>query len=731
MKKQSSQQMARWAFEPTKDTFSPQALLDLRYLNEKVAGESGFVKVNSEGDFILGNGKPVRFWAVNTNVGREKPWVARPQWGLIAKEPDLAFHAKFLAKRGVNMVRCHASIQPAPDQPITAFNTKERDWIWRTVAAMKQQGIYTTISPYFALTAKIGKGWGVAGNPDDAHALLFFDETMQTGYKAWMKALFAEKNAYTGIPLAKDPSVAIISLQNEDSLLFWTVNNLKGEQKLNIQRKFANWCVKKYKTINNAISAWENNTLPEDNLSQNRLTLHNLWELTQNRAGGMHKRLSDQAQFFGETMMAFNTEMIAYLRSLGCQQVINPGNWKTADNARLGDIERWSYTAGDVLSTNHYFGGVHVGDNAGWAVAKGDQFTSISALKTPDKIPTNLKQTKGKAMLITESGWVMPNGYTVEGPFLIAAYQSLLGVDAFYWFATSEEDWTPPMSANGYMGDSVQKWPIATPDTFGNFPAAALLYRKGYLQRGKPVLVEERSMDDLWQRRTPTLAEESSYDPNRDKGNLAPTSSFSGVLPQEAFLVGPVQVVYGSDAKRTKVEDVAPYIDRAKKTVQSNTKEIRLNWDKGLCIINAPKAQGVCGFLSQITTPLALTDTTFQSTNPHGAIYVVSLDDKPLRTSQKVLVQIGMGAEPTGWQAKPTQISISEGKFDGFQIESVGHAPWAVARASGMITLKNALLKTATVLDANGMPTQKIPLTRAGTEVSLTLPASSLYVVLE
>jgi hypothetical protein len=202
-------------------------------------------------------------------------------------------------------------------------------------------------------------------------------------------------------------------------------------------------------------------------------------------------------------------------------------------------------------------------------------------------------------------------------------------------------------------------------------------------------------------------------------------------LPQEAFLVGPVQVVYGGDAKKTRAEDVTPYIDRAKKTVQSNTKEIRLNWDKGICIINAPKAQGVCGFLNQINTPIALSDTTIQSTNPHGAIYIISMDDKPLKVSQKVLVQIGMGAEPTGWQAKPTQITLPEGKFDGFQIENAGRAPWAVTRAQATITLKNALLKTATVLDANGMPTQKIPLTRVGDTLTLTLPTSALYVVLE
>src|SRR5687768_823095 len=53
------------AFEPARDTFSPDALLDLRSLNEKVAGQSGFVRRSADGsDFVLGNRQPARFWSI-------------------------------------------------------------------------------------------------------------------------------------------------------------------------------------------------------------------------------------------------------------------------------------------------------------------------------------------------------------------------------------------------------------------------------------------------------------------------------------------------------------------------------------------------------------------------------------------------------------------------------------------------------------------------------------------
>jgi hypothetical protein len=51
-------------FSPKLDSFE-ECPIDLRFLNEKFAGEHGFIAVKS-GHFIhSANGQPVRFWAVN------------------------------------------------------------------------------------------------------------------------------------------------------------------------------------------------------------------------------------------------------------------------------------------------------------------------------------------------------------------------------------------------------------------------------------------------------------------------------------------------------------------------------------------------------------------------------------------------------------------------------------------------------------------------------------------
>ena len=104
---------AGWfSFEPKPETFSADSAFDLRYLNEKEAGESGFIDASTD-QFKLGNGKPVRFWGVNVGLHD-------------ASHADIDFMAARFAKLGVNLVRLdgdlvdrsgersHADRSPAP-----------------------------------------------------------------------------------------------------------------------------------------------------------------------------------------------------------------------------------------------------------------------------------------------------------------------------------------------------------------------------------------------------------------------------------------------------------------------------------------------------------------------------------------------------------------------------------------------------------------------------------------
>jgi hypothetical protein len=145
----------------------------------------------------------------------------------------------------------------------------------------------------------------------------------------------------------------------------------------------------------------------------------NVWHMTQSQQGGAAKRMRDEITFFTETQRDFYADIANYYpKELGCKQLINANNWITANTEKLNDLERWTYTATDVMAVNKYYnGGEHTGPNTGWRIDPGDAFENISALKNPGGLPTNLKQVVGHPMMVTESSWVPPLGYQSEGPF--------------------------------------------------------------------------------------------------------------------------------------------------------------------------------------------------------------------------------------------------------------------------------------------------------------------------
>jgi hypothetical protein len=719
---QSKVTKGTWAFTPPRDEFSPNALLDLRYLNEKEAGESGFVRRSADGnDFVLGNGQPARFWSILSFHKNEE----NPEWN---------HHARWLAKRGVNLVRLFGDLFSDENSRLTDIRIKERDNVWRSVAAFKKEGIYTSYMPFWShvVSSKHLKSWGIPGDEDQSPSgLLFFDKTLQSGYKSWLKQMFDTKNPYTGIRLADDPSLAIIELQNEDSLLFWTAQGIKGQQLRNLEKLYGDYLIKKYGSLDKASATWQVAGPAElgfqnggvDDFAQGRAGLYITWFLTQPQTGYKALRLADQLQFLGETMRDFNAEMVRYLREdLGCKQLINAGNWKTADPVLLNDVERWSYTVGDVISVNRYYNGIHKGPRAGWSWDVGDTFTNESALLDPRALPLNMKQVVGHPNVVSESGWIAPGKYQTEGPFLTAAYASLTGVDNVIPQSTGSSEWQN--QADG-------KWHQATPQSLGQFPAAALMFRNGYIKKGSPVVHEERTMADLWNRREPLIAEDKSFDPNRDTGTGGAKSNLKLEVNPLAFLVGPVQVKYGGDPEKTTVADIKPFIDEVAKTIRSNTGEINLDYGKGLCTVNTPRAQGATGFVEKFPS-IKLSDVTLSSTNEYATLTVVSMDNLPISQSRKLLVQIGTIVRPTGWQEKDATFEGDDKKpVQGKQIVATGGTPFQITNVEATVTVNNSLLKTATLLDINGMPVGAVPATRAGANFTVQLPPNAMYIVLQ
>ena len=203
----------------------------------------------------------------------------------------------------------------------------------------------------------------------------------------------------------------------------------------------------------------------------------------------------------------------------------------------------------------------------------------------------------------------------------------------------------------------------------------------------------------------------------------------SSGLPLTTYLMGPVEVVYGGDASKTQQADLASFVD-ASKSIHSNTGELTMNNDKGYCTINAPKAQGVAAFFKN-QRDFTLQDVTIHCDNDYAAILAVSMDDKALKESGKVLVQVGTQSRPTGWQEVPFTITQKDQPdVAGFKVANFGGPPWQIIQAQCQVTVNNPGLSKATVLDMNGNAAGDVPLQKTASGVSFKFPDKAMYVVL-
>jgi hypothetical protein len=725
-----------WAFEPVSDAFTDRSLLDLRSLNESVAGEHGFVRLSEDGmSFVRGDGEPIRFWAIitRTDMGASK--------GMNLEQARSKY--RFLAKRGVNMARLFTGFFVAKEgAKITDVNDQAIEVLHRHVAACRENGVYMTICPYWA-HLNVPESWGLEGATGKMPwGLLFLNPKLQEAYKSWIREAYTRVNPHTGLAIRDDPAVAILQVHNEDSMFFWTTNGIPPEQMRILEARYADWLKEKYGSLEQALKAWDGFGAPDDDVAGGILGWVSgrrgiIWELTQDRSGPVAKRLRDQTEFLARLQHDFYAEMNRYMKEdLGCKQLTNGSNWRTASLERLDDLDRWTCTACDVMARNDYTGGVHVGTNNGYRIDPGHYLVSQSVTRNALNLPTHRKQVIGAPMIVTETAWVHPNLYQTEGPMLGAAYLSLSGVDALYWFDVSEESWTSdPRRLFWRVGDeyALAKWNGNVPQEVGMFPANALLFRLGYLKQGAPAVIERRTLESLLHRVPAAIGENKTYDPIRDAVDERTwdTEGAGDAVSRLAYLVGPVLAEYGAKEDSLKTADLGKFIDTKRKVVRSITGELAMDYRDGLFTMDAPKAQGVAGFLREAGGKFELGDVTIESTNRYAAIQLVSMDTQPLAQSGKVLIQVGTLVRPAGWTVRDAAFKQGENEIQGQQIVTTGGPPYRIANTHATITVRNPRLSKATLLDIGGYAAGEVAVRKGQQGLVVELPPNAMYVVLE
>jgi hypothetical protein len=702
-----------FVFEPEIDPFEPSAL-DLRWMNEVRAGDGGFIKVRGDSFVHERSGEAVRFWAVDV-----LPTVLKYD------RTDFERLARFLAKFGVNMVRFHGPLWREDD--LTKIDPVKLDRIHALAAALRREGIYLELSMYFPLWLHPKDGPGFEGYDGQEHpfALPFFSRSFQELQKdGWRQALTA-RNPYSGLSLLEDPTLAFIEILNEDSVFFWTFvpyRSVPAPQMKILETQFGDWLRTRYGSLARTFARWGGAGVPGDDEVAGRAGLMPIAEVTRRRDG----RAQDTATFLAVLQRRYFDEMFRYLtQELSFKGSVTGSNWVTADARTLGPLDKWSNAGCDFMDRHGYFEGPHDGERAAYSISRGDRYDDALALRfetgkpgAPSfSLPIMDLAYNGKPSTISELSWLPPNRYRTDMPILAAAYGALQGSDAFFFFAGGENGWAP----------QIVKFTIADPAVMGQFPAAALVYRRGLVKTAEAVVHLEVDLPSLYALEGLPFAGPENLDALRAEGILPPRASATiGGLPASkgidplAFLAGRVEVnVTEIPAGASRMTDLTNLIDRRNKTVRSVTGELLWDWGRGVATIDAPAVQGATGLLRQAGT-VTLRDVTITSQNDYGSILLVALDGEPIARSRRILLQVMSEDANSGWSAPGQGLRA---------IRDVGGPPLVVRELAGRVALRRGDASSLEVraLDFNGYATHG----RVETANELVLQPDTFYYLIE
>lgn len=623
-------------------------VVDLRHLNEAFAGENGFVGVK-EGNFVRGpTSEPVRFWGVNVIPSRLE----------VAELPGCA---RMLGRHGVNLARIHG---PIYDEAGNLDESRLQKTL-AMVESFKAEGIYSHLSIYYWdwLRPRPGTSWllGYDGRSRPV-AALFFDPDFQAHYRKWWKSLLLSPSVVTGRRLVDEPAVASLEIQNEDSLLFWTFDPATFPTRIRhgLEKRFGDWLLTRYSSLQAALETWGSRAIDGDDLTEGRMAVRPISRILRERTA----RDVETVRFLVDLQTSFYRETYAYIRGLGFRGVIGTSNWKTASPELLDPLEALTYMVGDFTDRHAYVGTNRAGDDAAWALRVGQTFDDPVSLRLETGeprapgVPLHPSATthfKGKPSMLSEVSWERPSTHRSEGPISLAVFGALQHEDAIVHFALDGCRWSTSPRPNVQ-----QPWTLASPAMMGQFPAAAVLFRRGLVANGEQLAALRLGRETLLalDANGPSLV--------RDVDPLG-------------RLVGRTDVTFVEERGDPEGVDVR-MVQRRPGTIVSATGEVEFDYRHGILRIDSARAQGASGALGR-RAPIETRDLEIRTESEQLHVLAVSLDELPLDRSGRILLQVMSEEVPSGFTAGPAGIGRRA-------IQELGHDPWMIREISGTIRFR-------------------------------------------
>lgn len=669
------------------------------------AGEHG--RIERRGDQLIYNDKPIKLWGLNNSYQ--------------ACAPDKALadrRADFYAAMGVNTVRLHKYADGAGwsgilnPNTVTEFDPAGLDRMDYFVAALKERGIYTKLSPVFIIGIgpedrervpyadefrTVKKGW-----IDPKHGSLYIAEELQDLLIDQAVNLLTHKNPYTGTTYAEEPAIAYFELYNEDSSLFGGVTRVMAESptlRIRAGKMFADWLKKKYGDEQTWRAAWGDGALNHEMLQNQKIPQDESWAAARIYPAGnpwffdpdnlntsqvvIKRRLLDTMLFLYELQNNVYERLVKAVRDTGYEGEIVASNWQAGRMMSHFYNLHSDASIGGTIDRHNYFGG-----NAG---GRPGLFSAASMLARPGSglFSSSLQQVDGLPFMLSEWIHVYPNEWGVEGPAILGSYaMGLQGWDVSYAFQNSDE------GTYGYaLGN--QAWDVVAPHFLGIFPAVSRQVLRGDVKESDVVHYRHVHIPSLdegkvgFEGRTVQSFDEKSFD--------------SDVFPMEALAAVRGVVRFTDSFQLTEPFDLSVYRQEGK--IVSSTGQLRWrageNAQDGHIEINTPGTQAIVGFAKG--KRIELDNAAIIPQSRFGAIYLSAQSpDKTLADDRAILISAIARARNQGAKVMgPVLLSKSANMRDKYKV----NGPILMEPVVAEIQLKGIKAAKVRLLDHNGVAT--------------------------
>lgn len=564
--------------------------VDLSFLNsrDRPAGSRGPVTARGAG-LVFGDGTPARFWGANLQAHTL----------FSTTDENIRKHARRIAQLGFNLVRIHHhdskwvrpnifKNQDESTRELSPASLRKLD-LW--IACLKEQGVYLWLDLH------VGRTFTGNDRIDDFNDLAkgreasevkgfnYFNASIQRQMQAFNAAYLTHVNGFTGIAYKDDPAVIALLLTNENDLSQHFGNALLGNKGVPLHHRLL---------ADDARQFSKARTLPYDRVMRT-------WEAGESKI------------YLNDVEHRFNRAMIEHLRRLGTKALIATTNsWGGMGLSGLpsltdgGIIDAHSYGAAEEFSRNpRYYAGF-----LAWIGAA---------------------RVAGRPLSVTE--WNIepfPAADRFTAPLHMAGIASLQGWDALMLYGYSQTPLNGPASGTNYSS-------FNDPSLMGLMPAAALLYRQGHVARS-------RNSYELQPDRAAFFFTRQDPATSQTIRTLLETSRFSIRMPDTPELPWLVNAA-PPDGAATVISDMnRDFIPPGRSFVESDTRELRRDWEKGIQTVNTDRSQVAAGNIGGES--IALHDVVFAIRTRKAVAAVQSLDDRPIRGSGRIFITLMARSEP-------------------------------------------------------------------------------------